>query len=395
MIQFSLFEGDLLNRLFSRLRLGGRKPGDLFGRVVCFWILTYIPMALLAWCEGLGASRPPAENFFYDIAAYAIFFVGTPLFIVAEGIISSSTRGAAVRFATHGALKEEDAATLDQLHLTLERLRRKTLPEILCIFYACVFSYYAINTERFDDTQTWHALGPSGAQSFTAAGIWCMCIALPIANYLWVRWVWKIGMWCWYLYRISRFHLKLLASHPDKTGGIGFLSEVQSKFGILILAYGISNVAAVTIYKLTIEGAELSLLPVWMGISSFVIGAPTLFLLPLFFFTKQLYRCKKRAIERYEERAMERAAQFESKWLNAIETGSLSDFGGSELSGLNNLNNVYDRIQHMRVVPFDLRSVGELFASALGPMLPLLPYLNVLPDPVVKAIEQTLKLLKG
>lgn len=393
MIQFSLFEGDFLSKLFGRLR--SRKPGDLFLRIICFWLLTYFPMAVLAIIEGLTAGRPPAENFFYDIAAYVIFFVGTPLFIVAEGTISSATRGAAHRFANHGVLKPEDAASLDKLHATLEKARKRMLPEYCCMALAFTYAAFAINMERFDTIQTWHALGPAGDQSFTAAGIWCMLVALPVANYIWLRWVWKIFLWCWYLFRISRFHLGLLASHPDKTGGIGFLSEVQSKFGILILAYGISNVAAVTIYKITIEQADFSLLTIWAGIVGFVIGAPLLFLVPLFFFTKQLHRCKKRAIEQYEERAMERAAAFERKWLNAIETGAVSDMGGSELSGLNNLNNVYDRIQHMRVVPFDLRSVGELFASAIGPMLPLLPYLDALPAPVLKAIEQSLKLFKG
>lgn len=395
MIQFSLFEGDLLSKLFGHLRFRGRKAGDLILRILCFWFLTYIPMATLAVLEGLYGNRPPSENFFYDIAAYAIFFLSTPLFILAEGIISTATRGAAKRFASHGILKPEDAAGLDSIHLKLEKARQNIIPELICIFHAFVFAGFAINMERFDNVQTWHALGPNGNQSFTAAGIWAMCVAIPIANYLWLRWVWKIILWCWYLYQISRFHLQLLASHPDKTGGIGFLSEVQSKFGIIILAFGISNVAAVTIYKLTIEQASFSLLTVWAGIVSFVIGAPALFIVPLFFFTKQLYRCKKRAVERYEERAMERAAAFEQKWLTAIESGSWSDMGTSDLSGLNNLNNVYDRIQHMRVVPFDLRSIGELFASAAGPMLPLLPYLNLLPKPVLETIEQVVKLFKG
>jgi hypothetical protein len=394
MIQFSLFEGDFLNTLFGRLRLGTRKPEHLAGRILCFWCLTYFPMALLAWIEGLNASRPPAENFFYDIAAYVIFFIGTPLYIIAEAIISASTRGAAMRFATHGVLDPEDAAQLDEAHLKLEWARKLQLPEILCFFWGCVFSYYAINTERFDDIQTWHALGTPGDQTFTAAGLWSMCVALPVANYLWLRWVWKIMMWCWYLFRVSRFHLKLVASHPDRTGGIGFLSEVQSRFGLIILAYGISNVAAVTAYKITIEGASISLLPIWAGIAGFVVGAPLLFLVPLFFFTKQLHRCKKRAVQKYEERAMERAAYFEEKWLNSMNSGDYQNMGGSELSGLKNLNDIFDRVQHMRVVPFDLRSIGELFASAVGPIIPLLPYLDILPKPVMQVIEETLKLLK-
>ncbi len=395
MTQFSLFEGDLFNRLFNRIGLGPRKPLHLLGRILCFWCVTYLPLALLAWHEGLTGARPPSENFFYDIAAYAIFFLSTPLFIIAERVVSTSTRGAALRFASHGVLRDEDAAQLDHLHLQIERARRRDYPEIICLIYACTFSFFAIYTQCFDHVETWHAVGPDLAQRLTLTGIWALCVALPIANYIWVRWVWKIAMWCWYLLKISRFPLQLLATHPDRTGGIGFLSEVQSKFGILLLAYGLGNVAAVTAYKLTIEQSSIHVLSVWAGIVGFVVGAPLLFLIPLFFFTKQLARTKRRAIELFEERAMERAGAFEQKWLKAVQTGELGELSGSDLAGLNNLNNIFDRIQHMRVVPFDLRSIGELFASAMGPMLPLLPYLDVLPEPIIKMIEQTLKLLKG
>ena len=65
----------------------------------------------------------------------------------------------------------------------------------------------------------------------------------------------------------------------------------------------------------------------------------------------------------------------------------------SDLAGLNAINMVYDRLRKMRVVPFDARSFTELVASALSPMIPLLPYLIELPEPWIKAIEEGRKLL--
>jgi hypothetical protein len=197
------------------------------------------------------------------------------------------------------------------------------------------------------------------------------------------------------LAHVSRAHINLVASHPDRTGGIGFLSEVQSKFGLLILAYGVSNIAATVAYKTIIEKAPWSTMTVWGPIVCFVIGAPLLFTIPLFMFTKQLYRAKRRAIEKYEERATERAREFERKWLQVCENGEIESFTGSELAALTNLNLVFDRVESMRVVPFDLRSFGELIAAAAGPILPILPYYEILPDPFVKSIEQVLHIFGG
>ncbi|HZN44414.1 MAG TPA: hypothetical protein VFB56_03750 [Nitrospiraceae bacterium] len=187
--------------------------------------------------------------------------------------------------------------------------------------------------------------------------------------------------------------LNLVASHPDRTGGIGFLTEAQTKYGWVILAYGISNIASTIGYKLSFEGAHMSVVAVWGPIVSFVVGAPPLFTVPLFMFTRQLYEAKTRAMELFQERSMERALAFEQKWLQACLSGKYDLMGGSDLAGLNTLNIVYDRLRKMRVVPFDARSFTELVGSALGPMIPLLPYLIDVPAPWFKALEEGRKLL--
>src|SRR6266568_9290543 len=62
---------------------------------------------------------------------------------------------------------------------------------------------------------------------------------------------------------MSRVPLILVPTHPDATGGIGFVSDVQTKFGLAILAFGISNIASTVGYELSIEHAPWSLHTVW------------------------------------------------------------------------------------------------------------------------------------
>ncbi|PZQ49107.1 MAG: hypothetical protein DI551_00200 [Micavibrio aeruginosavorus] len=401
--QFSLFEGDLVNRAFAKLGIGARKPLDLLARIVLLIGITWCPMAVMASFTVIPDALPEdariAMNFFYDFAAYTQFFIGLPLFIIAEKILSDNILAAARDFEGSGIVSAQDRPKLRAIEDEVARLRRKASPEIICFIIAFVLSLMTIGPELFwpgDAMQTWHvAKDPvSHARNFTMTGAWETFVALPIQIFWWVRWIWKIGLWYWYLRQVSKFKLVLVASHPDHTGGIGFLSETQAKFAIVILAFGVSNIVSTIGYKIAVEHAPLDLPPVWGPVVGFVIGAPLIFLSPLLLFTKQLARTKKRAMDQFRERAMAAALRVEEQWLNSRCANDECDVNArGELSQLNLLSGFYDRIHGMRVIPFDLRSALQLTGSAVGPMIPLLPYFVKLPEPWQAILEAMTKWL--
>lgn len=372
---FSLFDGDLLNRQFARIGLGGRRVLDIAGRCALVVGLTWVPMALLALVQGLYSTRMEGTNYFADYAAYVQLLIALPLFIVAERVVSMGTREAARAFLETGVVSRDDVERVDASHREVERLRLWWKPEAVCIAAAYVLAFLTFLPEfRGADIVTWHTRTVGKLHVPTLPGAWALLVALPLLNYWWLRLSWKTLIWTWYLYRMSRLKLGLVASHPDRTGGIGFISEVQAKFALVIFAYGISNVAAVIAYKITIEHASPSLPPVWGTAVGFIIGAPFLFLAPLFMFTKQLDRTKRRALARYRERARHHAMTFEEKWLAGEALPATAQ--ASELTEMNNLASVFDRIEHMRVVPFDLWSATQLIGSTAGSVATVLPLLR-------------------
>lgn len=392
---FSLFEDDLVSRVFAALGMGSYRAKDLVKRSLLLIAVTWIPLALLAIVAEVHWIQPPGQNFFLDFAAYGQLLIGLPMFLIAERVIDGQTRDAARCFLTTGVVEVGDAVRLFHLNGRVEQLRKRMEPELVCIALAYGVTAAWMIPEMQNDRNTWHAMDPINRwQSLTCPGLYLFAVVGPLTTYWWLRWSWKIGIWSWYLYRLSRLRLNLVASHPDKTGGIGFLSDAQTKFGLVILAYGISYVAPTILYKLKFEAATFAVLSVWGYAASFVVGAPLLFTLPLFMFTKQLYQAKSRGLEAFQERSMERAKAFEEKWLKACSSGNYELMSGSDLAGLNALNQVYDHIHKMRVVPFDLRSFSELVGSALGPMIPLVPYIVELPEPWLKAIEEGRKFLR-
>jgi hypothetical protein len=373
---FSLFEGDWLRRTWASMGLGTHTPFPIVRRCLVAILVTYAPMAILAWRQGLIANEMTPTNFFADFAAYAQFLVGLPLFLVAEMIIDGSTREAAEQFTRCGIISREDAPRIQQVNETLKRLRESFWPDAGCIVLAYVFSL-VILVPQFgsDPLPTWHVHGDGDSRNLTAAGYWAFFISIPFSNYIWMRLIWKIALWIFYLYHVSRMRLELHATHPDLTGGIGFISETQGRFALFILAYGISNVAAPVGYQIAVLDYDLSTLPVWGPLVLFTIGAPLLFTMPLFMFTKQLFRTRKRALAAYLERVTEHSRLVEDRWLFGDRSKSPQE-EMRDLAEQSTLGTMFARIDGMRVVPFDLRSFMQLLGSTLGAMATLLPLLH-------------------
>jgi hypothetical protein len=394
---FSLFDGDLLQRVYVALGMGSHRAFYKTRRCLVGIAVTYVPMAILAWRQGFVDAGVTPTNFFADFAAYAIFLAGLPLFLVSEIVIDASTREAAEEFLRCDIVSREDRPRVYRVQEEIRRWRLAWPPEAVLIALAYVFSLWIL-VPQFGEhpLPTWHVMGDEHHRFLTAPGIWAFFVAIPLLNYIWLRIGWKTVLWIYFLYRVSRLRLDLHPAHPDLTGGIGFLSEAQGRFALFILAYGISNVAAPVGYQIAVQNYDLSIPPVWGPLVGFAIGAPLLFTLPLFLFTKQLYRNKRRALAAYRERAMAQSRIVEARLLFGDPQQPVQE-EIRQLAEQSLLGSMFTRIEHMRVVPFDLRSLGQLMGSTLGALATLLPLLHGRGEvaETVEALSKVLERLGG
>jgi hypothetical protein len=395
---FSLFNDDCLHAVYAHLGLGSHTRHWLWKRCLALVLITWVPVALLAWRQGLVDTAITPTNFFADFAAYAQFLVALPLFVAAEVIIDRSTREAAHQFVACQIISPQDTSHVYRMQEFIGRLSRSYWSDVGCVLIAYALALVILVPEFGPDAlPTWHAEGVENSRFLTAAGIWEFFIALPVLNYIWLRFAWKIVLWMLYLYRITRFRLDLHPTHPDLTGGIGFISETQGRFALFILAYGISNVAATVGYEIAVLNYNWSVMPVWGPLVGFAIGAPLLFTLPLFMFTKQLYRSKIRGLAAYRERVTELSRQVESRWMIGRDMGPAPEQEMRQMAELTTLGTMFSRIERMRVVPFDLRSFGQLVASTFGAIATLLPLLHANGDlaTMAEAISRVFGHLSG
>jgi hypothetical protein len=377
-VPFSLFEGDGLNRLYTRLGMGRDARFALLKRCLFAVILTYVPIALLALIDGSYGGGATATNFFADFAAYIQLLVSLPLFIVTERVMDWRTRDVAAQLLNCRIVRDDDIPLLDRANSQLAQLRTPIWSDLACLAVAYLLSAVVLVPE-FTGTHlqdTWHVHQLGGRHLLTWAGAWAFLIALPVLNYIWVRFIWKICLWVFFLWHVKRLPLDLHPTHPDQIGGIGFISEAQGHFALFILAYGLSNIAAPVGYEIVILHYHSEVLTVWGPILCFAIGAPLLFTAPLFMFTSQLYWAKQHAIEAYRARVTEHSRRIEGYWQANDRGVRFDDAEVRELNELNTLNTMFSHIGKMRVVPLDFRSFMQLIGSSFGTIATLLTILQ-------------------
>ena len=73
----------------------------------------------------------------------------------------------------------------------------------------------------------------------------------------------------------SRLDLRLAATHPDRTGGLGCVTDVQTSFWLLLLGTGVLF-AAFVYFKVRIEGT-VDPATLWVPVIGYFALAPSVF----------------------------------------------------------------------------------------------------------------------
>jgi hypothetical protein len=137
------------------------------------------------------------------------------------------------------------------------------------------------------DRQGWYASVQDGQMHLTMARDWFASVSVPVFQFILLRWYMRILIWFWFLLRVSHLKLQLLAAHPDRAGGLGFLSRSSLAFAPLLFALSAllsGQIASRIFYK------SQSLLAFKMTILGFVVLLIAVPIAPMFLFTLQLLR---------------------------------------------------------------------------------------------------------
>ena len=367
---FSLVLGGPLYQLFRRAHLSGDALDLLRRRIVVLSLLAWLPLALLAGFEGRLLPGTATVPFLLDVEVHVRYLLAVPLMVVAELVVHQRMRAVLQQFLGRKLVPEAVRAQFDAAVASVARLRNSVLAEILIIAFVYGVGMFVVWRNYVAlDANTWYATTSAAGSKLSLAGMWYGYVSLPLFQFLLLRWYYRVFIWARFLWQVSRLELKLVPTHPDRVGGLGFLANTAYAFLPLALAHG-AVLAGMLANRILHLGAKLPEFKAEIVLMLFFVQ----FLVfgPLFAFAAQLARAKRTGLGEYGSLAARYVREFDGKWLRGGAAPGEPLVGTADLQSLADLGNSFEVVKGMRLAPVTRDAILQLAAATLLPVVPLL-----------------------
>jgi hypothetical protein len=356
-------------RLERRLGLPLESDLAVARGAVLFVALAWIPVVLLAALQGHALNEHHERAILYDFSAYA-FAIAIVAFVLMEQTSDRRMAWLVSQFTARGIAPEYSRECFAQARQNMARRTGSWLAEAVILVGAYLLAYTWIQrgAARIEGG-AWFGQVADGGLHLTLAGWWLLLVALPLFWFLLGRWLWRFVTWGRLLREIARCDLRLVATHPDRCGGLAFIGQYPQTY--VLFVFSLSLVIAATVLKQVVY-AGASLMSFKFALLGVIVFLNVAFVLPLFAFTPVLLKLKKQGLSRYGALVSRHHLAFEAKWIsgdNASGAAAADPLGAPDASSLADLSASYQIIQEMRPVPVTKQSIVPLVLAALLPFV--------------------------
>jgi hypothetical protein len=367
---FSLVLGGPLFQLLLRARLSDDALMLVRQRIIAIALLAWLPLLVLSALEGHLLGGSVVVPFLLDVEVHIRFLLVVPLLILAELVVHQRMRPVVAQFLERNLIPEDAMTRFRAAIESAFRLRNSVLGEVLLI--AFVYGVGVMIVWRHGmalDIATWYLTPTAEGSKLSLAGMWYGYVSIPVFQFLLLRWYYRLFIWARLLWQVSRIKLNLVPTHPDRVGGLSFLSATVYAFTVLAVAHGlilampIANRIFFAGAALTQFKAEIALVVVFMLVLVFA---------PLLVFAPQLSQAKRTGLREYGALAQRYMREFDAKWLRGGAPADEPLMGSGDIQSLADLGNSYEVVRSMNIVPITKDAVLRLVAATLVPIVPLL-----------------------
>ena len=258
---FSVILGGPLFQMFRRAHLAGDALELLHRRIVVIAMFAWLPLLLLSILSGRAWGDAVRISFLKDIEVHLRFLLALPLVVVAELVVHQRMRPLARQFLDRGMISDAARPKFDAAVTSAFRLRNSVTAEVLLIVFVYVFTILYVWPQQAAaigalNMTTWYALPAGGGADLSAAGWWLFFVGLPMFQFMLMRWYFRLAIWIRFLAAMARCAPRLVPTHPDRAGGLGFLSETAAAFAPLLMAHGVL-LAGMIASRIFFRGATL------------------------------------------------------------------------------------------------------------------------------------------
>lgn len=373
---FEMFSEASLVRLVRRLGLD--RAQVVRTRNALVWalpVIAWAPLLILSALSGKLFSGSVKASFLSDLEAHVRLLVALPLLLVAERIVEQRVRIMFPQFLARELVPDQAMERFEAAIVSARRLCGLAVLEILLIALIYSVGIFVIWRKYIAlGDPTWYAMPTAGGSELSLAGTWYAYVSLPIFQFIMLRWYLRLLIWTRLLWQVSRVGLRLIPSHPDHLGGLGFVLAATNGFVLLAVAHG-ALLAGWLATRVVVLGAPLA-------DYKFEIAAMTVFVLcitmgPLLTLTGPLVRGKRQGVRDYGTLASRYVREFDAKWLRGGSDGSEPLVGSPDVQSLADMGNSYEFVSGMRTLPITRDLLLRFAAATLLPVAPLV--LTIMP----------------
>ena len=366
---FSLVLGGPLFQLLRRVHLTDDALTLLRRRVIIISLLCWLPLLVLSALEGQMIAGHAAVPFLRDVVVHVRFLVALPLLICAELMVHRRLRHSVKQFLERHLIPESAMARFNAAIASALRLRNSVLAEVVLITFVYGVGILIVWRQYMTiDTATWYATSSAEGSKLSLAGMWYGYVSLPFFQFLLLRWYFRLIVWARFLWQMSRIELSVVPTHPDRVGGLGFLSGTVYAFVPLAVAHGVMLVGDLA-NRIFYLGATLPDFKV--VITVVVVFVLCMFLGPLLVFAPLLDQAKRAGLREYGALAHRYVREFDAKWLRGGAPADERLVGSSDIQSLADMGSSLEVVQTMRIAPITKGAILTLAAATLAPILPL------------------------
>ena len=361
--------GGPIYRLMQRLGVIQGEGPSVERRIVFSIAVTWMPLLIFAAIDGRALGPTPKESMLLDFATYARFFLAVPLLMMADVVVGPRLTAAGLNFLRGGFVDNSELSKFSTAVARVRSRREALAPEIVIAVIACFGAWYlSVDQWYASAAVSWKSLVlPNGGISL--AGLWNQFVAIPFLQFFFLRWLWRLIIWTCFLYQMSRLDLKLVATHADQAGGLGFLGTAHAFFGILSFAMG-AVASADAAFRIYFEAAPIQSFE--LIFVAYILLNEILFVGPLLVFVRPLLHARLEGLRHYSILTNQYNRAFHARWIKNEPLPEDPLLGTADIQSLADLGNSFERVRAMRDFPFGARLILQIAVMSALPALPLL-----------------------
>jgi len=353
---FSLLGGPL-HRAGRRLGLVRGETNTILLGLALGWV-PWLLILVLALIDGI-ANRMLSMSL---VAANARLLLIIPLVFICESWVDPRMAAFVGTIARTGVVPASARPALDAEVSRTRRWANWWWPEAVCLLVAVLLD---VTGSRL---QTYGESGAYDPARDSLAFFVYLHVGLLVFRFLLFRGIWKLALWGWFLWRVSRLDLHLIPGHPDRAGGLGPLESVHERFTPVVAALSVLECAALAE---SISTGTLEVTAVYPTIALVLLLDGVLFLGPLLVFTDKLWAGRTKGAGLYMSLAARYATEFEAKWIDGTPPNEPL-LGTADLQSLADLANAVSVVKGMRWITVGPRLLTLMTIAAVVPLAPLL-----------------------